>query len=160
MLSLFRLAVYRMYLYQYNLHPCIRRPGQNGAGHPGDEHEDRFYNRTVLAWFHLFDLRAQRVLSLYSHASAYGAAAQFFGALFVARFYVVIFLLQIVPAVLLLADRYVPLALTILGAVIFNILCFHIFMAPAGLPLAVVVTVLWFLTIWTVRSAFTGIHQR
>jgi putative oxidoreductase len=89
-----------------------------------------------------------------------GVAAQFFGALFVSRFYVVIFLLQIVPAVLLLANRYVPLALTILGAVIVNILCFHIFMAPSGLPLAVAVTVLWFLTAWKVRSAFTGILQR
>src|SRR5258707_7948356 len=89
-----------------------------------------------------------------------GVAAQFLGALFVSRFYVVIFLLQIVPAVLLLANRYVPLALTILGAVIVNILCFHILMAPAGLPLAVVVTILWFLTTWRVRSAFTGILQR
>jgi len=89
-----------------------------------------------------------------------GVAAQFFGALFVSRFYVVIFLLQIAPAILLLANRYVPLALTILAAVIVNILCFHIFMAPAGLPLAVVVTVLWFLTTWRVRSAFTGILQR
>src|SRR6201993_3255973 len=50
-----------------------------------------------------------------------GVAAQFFVALFVSRFYVVIFLLQIVPAVLLLANRYVPLALTILGPVIVNI---------------------------------------
>ena len=89
-----------------------------------------------------------------------GVAAQFFGALFVSRFYMVIFLLQIVPAVLLLANRYVPLALTILAPIIFNILCIHIFMAPAGLPLAVVVTVLWFLATWRVRSAFTGILQR
>src|ERR1700745_3348433 len=89
-----------------------------------------------------------------------GVAAQFFGTLFVSRFYVVIFLLQIVPALLLLTNQYVPLALTILGAVIVNILCFHIFMAPAGLPLAVVLTVLWFLTTWSVRSAFAGILQR
>ena len=89
-----------------------------------------------------------------------GVAAQFFGALFVSRFYVVLFVLQVVPAVLLLANRYVPLALTILGAVIFNILCIHIFMAPAGLPLAAVVTVLWFLTASNVRSAFAGILQR
>jgi putative oxidoreductase len=89
-----------------------------------------------------------------------GVAAQFFGALFVSRFYVVIFLLQIIAAVLLLANRYVSLALTILGAVIVNILCFHIFMAPAGLPLAVVVTVLWFLATWSVRSALAGILQR
>jgi putative oxidoreductase len=65
-----------------------------------------------------------------------GVAAQFFGALFVSRLYIVIFLLQIAPAILLLVNRYAPLALTILGPVIFNILCFHIFMAPAGLPLA------------------------
>ncbi len=89
-----------------------------------------------------------------------GVAAQFFGALFVSKFYVVIFSLQILGAVLLLANRYVPLALTILGAVIFNILCVHIFMAPAGLPLAAVVTVLWFLTAWSVRSALAGILQR
>jgi len=89
-----------------------------------------------------------------------GVAAQFFGALFVSRLYVVIFLLQIVPAVLLLVNRYVPLALTILGPVIFNILCFHIFMAPAGLPLAILVTVLWILVVSSVWPAFKGIFQR
>jgi hypothetical protein len=61
-----------MYLYQYTLHQCITRPGPGRHGSLGDEHEDRFYNRTVLAWFHLFDVRAQRVPSFYSHAAAYG----------------------------------------------------------------------------------------
>jgi putative oxidoreductase len=89
-----------------------------------------------------------------------GVAAQFFGAIFVSHFYVVIFLLQIVPAVLLLANRYVPLALTILGPIIFNIVCIHIFMIRAGLPLAIVVTVLWLLVAYSVRSAFSGIFQR
>jgi putative oxidoreductase len=89
-----------------------------------------------------------------------GVAAQFFGALFMSRYYVVIFLLQIVPAVLLLATRYVPLSLTILAAIVVNIPCFHIFMAPAGLPPALVVTVLWFVTASTVRPAFAGILQR
>jgi putative oxidoreductase len=89
-----------------------------------------------------------------------GTTAQFFGAIFVSHLYVVLFVLQIAPALLLLVNRYVPLALTILAPIIFNILCIHIFMAPAGLPLAVVVTVLWFLTTWSVRSAFSGILQR
>ena len=71
-----------------------------------------------------------------------GVAAQFFGAIFVSHFYVVIFLLQIVPAVLLLANRYVPLALTILGPIILNIVCIHIFMMRSGLPFAIVVTIL------------------
>ena len=89
-----------------------------------------------------------------------GVAAQFFGALFVSRLYVVIFLLQIVPAVLLLMNRYVPLGLTILGPVIFNILCFRHLMAPAGLPLALFVTVLWILVVSSVWPAFKGIFQR
>jgi putative oxidoreductase len=89
-----------------------------------------------------------------------GTTAQFFGAIFVSHLYVVLFVLQIAPALLLLVNRYVPLALTILAPIIFNILCIHIFMAPAGLPLALVVTVLWFLTTWRVRSAFSGILQR
>src|SRR6266576_2755431 len=38
----------------------------------GDEHENHFYNRTVLARFDLCDVRAKRVPSLYSHAAAYG----------------------------------------------------------------------------------------
>jgi hypothetical protein len=88
-----------------------------------------------------------------------GVAGQFFGALFVSKFYVVIFALQIVAAVLLLANRYVPLALTTLAAVIFNILCFHILMAPAGLPLAVFVAVLWVLVFVNVRQAFSGLFQ-
>ncbi len=78
-----------------------------------------------------------------------GIAGQFLGAIVVSRLYVVLFLLQIVPALLLLANRYVPLALTILGAIVFNILCIHIFMAPAGLPLALLVTILWFLAAWS-----------
>jgi hypothetical protein len=89
-----------------------------------------------------------------------GVAAQFFGALFLSRLYIVIFLLQIAPAILLLVNRYAPLALTILGPVIFNILCFHIFMAPAGLPLALFVAVLWILAVSNVWPAFKGILQR
>ena len=49
----------------------------------------------------------------------------------------------VISAVLLLLNRYVPLALTLLAPIIVNILLFHLLMAPSGLPLAVVVTVLW-----------------
>src|ERR1700740_1553144 len=73
-----------------------------------------------------------------------GTAGQFIGALFVSHYLVPIFLLQIVGAVLLLLNRYVPLALTLLAPIIVNVLLIHILMAPNGLPLALVVTVLWF----------------
>ena len=86
-----------------------------------------------------------------------GVAGQFMGALFVSHVLVVIFLLQLAGGILLLAGRYVPLALVLLGPVIVNIVLFHAFMAPSGLPLATVVVLLWLLVAWSVRSAFEGI---
>src|ERR1700751_3449461 len=65
-----------------------------------------------------------------------GLAGQFMGALFVSHFLVVLFLLQLIPAILLLLNRFVPLALVLLGPVVVNIVLFHAFMAPSGLPLA------------------------
>jgi hypothetical protein len=88
------------------------------------------------------------------------AAAQFFGALYVSNYLLVIFLLQIVGAILLLLNRYVPLALTLLAPIIVNILLFHLFMAPSGIPLAIIVTVLWGLVFLNVHSAFRGLLQQ
>jgi putative oxidoreductase len=89
-----------------------------------------------------------------------GTAAQFLGALVVSHYLVPVFLLQIISAVLLLLNRYVPLGLTLLAPVIVNILLFHALMAPSGLPLALVVTVLWILVALSVRSAFAGLWQQ
>jgi hypothetical protein len=89
-----------------------------------------------------------------------GTAGQFIGALFVSNYLVVVFLLQLIPAVLLLINRYVPLALTLLGPIIVNILLFHLLMAPNGLPLALVVTVLWIVVFLSVRFAFVGLFQQ
>jgi putative oxidoreductase len=87
-------------------------------------------------------------------------AGQFLGALFVSHLLVVIFLLQLIPAILLLVNRYVPLALVLLGPVIVNIFLFHAFMAPSGLPLATLVVILWGLVAWSVRPAFAGIFRQ
>jgi putative oxidoreductase len=149
-----------MYLYQYTSHPYIGRLSLTARVTQEMNMKIASTIARYLLGFIFLTFGLNGFLHFIPMPPPTGVAAQFFGALFVSRFYVVIFLLQIVPAVLLLANRYVPLALTILGAVIVNILCFHIFMAPAGLPLALVVTVLWFLTTWRVRSAFTGILQR
>ena len=88
-----------------------------------------------------------------------GVAGQFMGALFVSHYLTLIFALQVIGAVLLLANRYVPLALAILAPVIVNILSFHALMAPSGLPLALFVTVLWALVFVYVRSAFASLFQ-
>jgi putative oxidoreductase len=89
-----------------------------------------------------------------------GTAGQFVGALFVSHYLVPIFLLQIISAVLLLVNRYVPLALTLLAPIIVNILLIHILMLPSGLLLAIVVTVLWIVVFVGVRSAFGGLLQQ
>jgi|SRR5208337_195689 len=86
-------------------------------------------------------------------------AAQFIGALIQSHYMAVVYALQLACGLLLLANRYVPLALTILGAIIFNIILFHIFMAPAGLPLAALVTLLWAVVAWRTRSVFAPILQ-
>ena len=67
--------------------------------------------------------------------------------------------LEVLAAILLLANRYVPLALTLLGPILVNILIFHVTMQIEGLPLAAIFVVLWFLVFASVRSAFTGIFQ-
>src|SRR5437868_10532196 len=89
-----------------------------------------------------------------------GTAGQFVGALFVSHYLVVVFLLQIISAVLLLVNRHVPLALTLLAPIIVNILLIHILMLPSGRPLALVVTVLWIVVFLSVRSAFDGLWQQ
>jgi 3-oxoacyl-[acyl-carrier protein] reductase len=88
-----------------------------------------------------------------------GVAGQFMGALFVSHYLSVVFALQVIAGVLLLVNRYVPLALAALAPVIVNILCFHALMAPNGLPLAVFVAVLWALAFVDVRSAFALLFQ-
>ena len=88
-----------------------------------------------------------------------GAAGQFTGALFTSHYVMVVALVQFVGGLLLLSGYYVPLALAILGPVIVNILCFHIFMLREGLGLALVVAVLWFVLFSYYRKSFAGLFE-
>ena len=86
-------------------------------------------------------------------------AGQYLGALALSHYFVVIYLLQLLPGVLLLANRFVPLALTLLGPVLANVVFFHAFMAPEGLPLPVILSVLWLVVFYYHRAAFAGLFQ-
>lgn len=86
-----------------------------------------------------------------------GLAAQYMGVLSVSHYMVLVFLVQVIGGALLLANRFVPLALILLGPVLVNILLFHSLMAPAGLPLALFATVLWTILFYSVRRAFAGV---
>jgi putative oxidoreductase len=86
-----------------------------------------------------------------------GVAGQFFGSIFVSHYWVVIFGVQVLGGLLLLFNRFVPFALVILGPVIVNIFFFHALMAPAGVPLAIVVVVLWALVAIRNKQHLAGI---
>src|SRR6476619_7475687 len=88
-----------------------------------------------------------------------GVAGQFLGAMFVSKYLLVVSGLQVISGALLLINRYVPLALTILGPIIVNILLFHALMSPVGIGLAVFVTILWGVVFVSVRSAFARVFD-
>ena len=83
-----------------------------------------------------------------------GVAGQYVGALFVSHYAVLVFLLQVIGGVLLLANRFVPLAIALLGPIVVNILLYHFSMAPEGIPLALTTTVLWLIVFYKVRLVF------
>jgi putative oxidoreductase len=68
-------------------------------------------------------------------------------------------LLQVIAGILLLSNRFVPLALALLAPIIVNIVLFHTFMAPQGLPVALFTSIHWLLTFTGVRSASSGLLQ-
>jgi putative oxidoreductase len=83
-----------------------------------------------------------------------GFAGQFFGVLMASRYLYVIAFFEVVPAILLLVNRFVPLALIVLGPVIVNILVTGLLISAFALPMAVVLTILWLLAAWPLRSTF------
>jgi len=89
-----------------------------------------------------------------------GLAGQFIGALFLSHYFWVVAALQIVGGVLLLVNRFVPLALVLLGPVIVNILLYHLFLNLTGIALAIVVTILWFIVFYGHRQYFSGIFAQ
>jgi uncharacterized membrane protein YphA (DoxX/SURF4 family) len=86
-----------------------------------------------------------------------GAAGDFAKALFVSHYLYAVGALQIIGGALLLAGRFVPLGLTLLGPVIVSILLFHILLNPTGLPIALFVAVLALVVLWHHRASFAGL---
>jgi putative oxidoreductase len=87
-------------------------------------------------------------------------AGQFFGALIQSHYMAVVLTLEIVSGLLLLTNSYALLATTFVAPIIVNILLFHIFMAPAGLPVAGLVTALWVVSAYPYRVLLSPLFQR
>lgn len=87
-----------------------------------------------------------------------GLAGDYFKVFAASGYMYVVGAMQLLSGLLLLIGRFVPLALTILAAMIFNIWTFHILMDPQGLfPMAIVVMALELFLVSSYRDRFAGI---
>ncbi len=87
------------------------------------------------------------------------AAKQFGTALATTGYFHVVFFLQLLGGALVLLG-WVPLGLVILGPIIVNIFLFHAFMAPDGLLMAIVVSLLALFLIWSYWKNFEGLLRK
>jgi hypothetical protein len=89
-----------------------------------------------------------------------GPAADFLGALAATGYmFPLVKGVELVTGLLLLAGRYVPLALTLLAPVVVNIVAFHLFLEPASLALPVVLLALGSYLAWTERASFAPLFK-
>lgn len=83
-------------------------------------------------------------------------AIQFFTAIMASHFAAFFFAVQLAGGLLLLSGFFVPLALTLLAAELYNILAFHLTMSP-GIAPGLVACVLWVLVFLQYRDSFKGV---
>lgn len=83
-------------------------------------------------------------------------AGQFFTAISVSHFAVFLFAVQLLGGLLLLSGYFVPLALVLLAAELYNILAFHLTIEP-GIAPGLVACLLWVLVFLQYRDSFKGI---
>jgi uncharacterized membrane protein YphA (DoxX/SURF4 family) len=61
---------------------------------------------------------------------------------------------QIVVGLLLLMNRFVPLALALIAPLLLNIILFHVFVQPAGIAPGAVLSIFELYLAWSYRGAF------
>ena len=84
---------------------------------------------------------------------------QFLVAVSASHFAAFFFALQVLSGLLLLFGFFVPLALTVVAAELYNILAFHLTMEPGSIAPALVACVLWILVFLRYRKSFNGIFR-
>ena len=88
-----------------------------------------------------------------------GVAGQFMEAMISTKYMMIVGAFEAVGGLLLLLNRYVPLALCLLGPVIVNVLIVGVLMTQQALGSGLVVAALWLILFLRFRSAFNGIFQ-
>ena len=85
-------------------------------------------------------------------------AVQLLTAAVASHFAVFFFAVQLVAGLLLLTGLFVPVALILLAAELYNILAFHLTLAPGALP-AVLACVLWTSVFLQYRQSFQSVFE-
>ena len=86
-------------------------------------------------------------------------AMQYVTVLAASHYTIPIFAVQLACGILFLINRYIPLALTLIGPVIVNILLFHILMFPIGIGGGLLATICWFILFAKHYQSFAAIFQ-
>ena len=85
------------------------------------------------------------------------AAGAFLGALVSAQFLPVVKAIEVIAGAMLLAGRFVPLALLLLAPIVVSIVLFHGVLAPEGMALPILTVALELYLAWSYRDAFRGV---
>ncbi len=86
-------------------------------------------------------------------------AGAYLGALFAGKIFSVIKPIEIAAGLLLIGNRYVPLALTVLAPIEVAIVLFHGVFDPAGLAIPLVLVAFTLYLAWAYRAAFAPMLQ-
>lgn len=81
-------------------------------------------------------------------------ALGFLGGLVATKILTFVKVVEVVAAIGLLTNRFVPLALALLAPITIGILLIHLTILPAGLPIALALVGLELFLAWSYRSAF------
>ena len=83
------------------------------------------------------------------------AAAQFGGALFATGYmFPLIKGVEVLTAVMLLSNRFVPLSLALIAPSVVNLVAFHAFLAPSGMALPLLLLATELFLAWSYRGVF------
>ncbi len=88
-----------------------------------------------------------------------GDAAIFADLLMKTNYMTFVSLLMLIAGLLLLVGRFVPLALTMLGPILVNILLFHFLVMHGGAAIGIVATLIELFLIYAYRRSFMGLFD-
>lgn len=106
------------------------------------------------AIFFLFGLAG--LLHLIPRQEMEGAAAVYMAGLSGTYLFTLVKVTEVAVGALLLSNRFVPLALVLLAPVMVNIVGFHLFYAPSGLAMPIVLLAAQVYLAWQHRAAFSS----